>query len=202
MAASATSSEEERVKLLESALSKAVAATMQEPRADPVRWLANYLLESAPSAPPAVLPPGGAGSPSFGYTFVRNERERFTGRHHAAEAAEGMGGGVLSLIKTFDTFDGDRSGNIDVNELRGALTEMGLDANSMQAMALLKAYDSYPDGGEFHRVDYSRASCACTLRLPLPPALACRSLRSPLIALAAPCARRSLRSPLPARLCI
>ena len=43
-------------------------------------------------------------------------------------------------------FDEDVSGGIDVQELSGALTYLGVDTTSVQAKALLQAYDDYPDG--------------------------------------------------------
>ena len=63
----------------------------------------------------------------------------------ALQRAEGINASVLSLADAFDQFDRDRSGGIDVKELQVALSFLGLDSSSEQALAILEAYDSYPD---------------------------------------------------------
>ena len=46
----------------------------------------------------------------------------------------------------FESFDRDRSGGLNVRELRPALRRLGLDASAAQAIALLKRFDSDSDG--------------------------------------------------------
>ena len=41
----------------------------------------------------------------------------------------------------FERFDGNQSGDLDATELRGALAELGLEASSAQATAILRKYD-------------------------------------------------------------
>ena len=59
--------------------------------------------------------------------------------------ADNMMQGVLPLAAAFDRFDGDRSGGIDVTELRAALEFLGVAVSSDQATNILRHYDDYPD---------------------------------------------------------
>ena len=88
---------------------------------------------------------------SLGLTFIRTERHSLSGLLNARPAdlealqrAEDVNQGVL-LTHAFEQFDKDRSGNLDIHELQGALSYLGVDADSEQARAILVAYDSYPD---------------------------------------------------------
>ena len=50
---------------------------------------------------------------------------------------------VLLVTRHFDKND---SGFLDYNELRGALSQMGVDTTASGAAQLLAAYDERPDG--------------------------------------------------------
>ena len=59
--------------------------------------------------------------------------------------------GVLEAA--FEAFDEDSSGDICVSELQNALNHLGMESDSVQAAAVMRKYDSNPDGkldlGEF-----------------------------------------------------
>ena len=63
---------------------------------------------------------------------------------HAKNAARTVNG-VIPLSNTFDRFDRDGSGGIDIAELRTALRYLGMNTSNSQAENILRQYDSYPD---------------------------------------------------------
>ena len=53
---------------------------------------------------------------------------------------------VENVRRGFEMFDTNRSGDIDVSELRKALQSMGMETDSSQAMAVLQKYDANSNG--------------------------------------------------------
>lgn len=70
--------------------------------------------------------------------YMKARASRLTKVRYVAQATAS----VLSLSQTFDRYDVNGTGTIDICELRPALTELGLEARTNQAEAILKQYDS------------------------------------------------------------
>ncbi len=76
-------------------------------------------------------------------------------RQYQGGGGGGGGGGAVDpkVRAAFVHFDTNRSGDIDVRELRAALKHMGIDATGDEAAQVLRRYDTNPDGkldlGEF-----------------------------------------------------
>uniref|UniRef100_A0A7S4BFB9 EF-hand domain-containing protein n=1 Tax=Chrysotila carterae TaxID=13221 RepID=A0A7S4BFB9_CHRCT len=80
--------------------------------------------------------------------------ERFQGKSAAAggkgEMDVGVGGGNSSVgddvRKAFALFDKDGSGGLSSRELSGALSKLGVDASTKEAIAVLRRFDADGDG--------------------------------------------------------
>jgi len=76
---------------------------------------------------------------------IKMERRSSLGALPILGRADKIVSGVLPLAAAFDKFDDDKSGGIDIKELRAALEYLGVSVTSDQASNILKQYDSYPD---------------------------------------------------------
>ena len=64
----------------------------------------------------------------------------------AAKAAPPPASVSPKVAAAFAKFDADKSGNLDVSELKVALQEYGISVESRRCASILKQFDTKPDG--------------------------------------------------------